>query len=79
MSVSVLWIGSFVPYFRFHIEVISYGFCLSFLVHFVSESLQSIHVAYGISLSFLVHFVSESLQSIHVAANGIMLFFFMGE
>ena len=28
-SVSVLEIGSLVPYFRVHIEVISYGICLS--------------------------------------------------
>ena len=39
-SVSVLQIGSFVPYFRFNIQVISYGICLSLsaIFHLVWES-----------------------------------------
>ena len=42
-SVPVLKIGSFVPYFRFHVYVISYGICLSLsdLLHFLLTYLHS--------------------------------------
>ena len=41
VSVSVVQTGSFVPCFRFHVEVISYGICLSLsgLLYIVWESL----------------------------------------
>ena len=35
VSLSLLCRWSFVPYFRFHIKVISYGVCLSNLLHLV--------------------------------------------
>ena len=40
-SLSVLHIGSFVPYFRFHVEVVSHGICLSLsdVLRFVWELL----------------------------------------
>ena len=54
-SISVLQIGAFMAYFRCHIEVISYGICLSLsdLLHFVWESLVAsmwLHVAWFHSL-----------------------------
>ena len=51
-SVSVLWIGSFTPYFRFHIAVISYIICPS-LSDLLSMRISScIHVAANGMLSF---------------------------
>ena len=44
-SVSVSFVGSFVSYFRFYIQMIACGVCLSDLFHLVTIVSGCIHVA----------------------------------
>ena len=62
VSLSVLQIGSFVPYFRLHIEVVPHAFCfsLSDLLHLVWESLvASILLQMALICSFYVWVVFQ--------------------
>ena len=62
VSLSVLQIGSFVPYFRLHIEVVPHAFCfsLSDLLHLVWESLvASILLQMALFCSFYVWVVFQ--------------------
>ena len=57
-SVSVLWTGSFAPYFRFHIKVIAYGIFFSFWF----TSLRMI-------ISICIHFAANGIISFFLMAE----------